>query len=114
MSLGSNESTIRTVVRPRAQNLLRRLPPFAIVLHNDDINTFDFVIEVLCEVFKYDIAKAAQLTLMVHHAGQGIVWTGSLEVAELKAEQIRGCGADPTVMEQKALPLTVSIEPLPE
>lgn len=114
MSLDSNETVIRTVIRPRTQKRVRRLPPYAIVLHNDDINTFDFVIGVLCQVFKYDIPQAAHLTLKVHHEGQGIIWTGSLELAELKAEQIRGCGCDPSVVEKKAIPLTVTIEPLPE
>ena len=36
---------------------------------------------------------------------------GALEVAELKADQIRSCGADPAAKARGAQPLGVSVEP---
>jgi ATP-dependent Clp protease adaptor protein ClpS len=92
----------------------KRLPPYAVVLHNDDINGFDFVIGVLRKVFHYGRLKAFWLTLKIHLSGRGIVWSGSLEVAELKAEQMRSFGPDPNQKKRGALPLRVTLEPLPQ
>ena len=67
----------------------------------------------LQKVFNYDLLKALGLMLQAHQTGQSIVWTGTLEVAELKADQLRSCGPDPTMRERGAGPLGVSVEPLP-
>ena len=83
------------------------------MLHNDDVNGFDYVIGVLRKVFNYGSVQAFRLTHTAHVSGRSVVWSGSLEVAELKADQIRSCGADPNTVARGALPLRVSIEPLP-
>ena len=97
----------------REQDATKRQPPYAVVLHNDDVNGFDFVIEVLRKVFHYDRLKAERLTLQAHETGRSAVWSGNLEVAELKADQVRSCGPDPRMLSLGALPLRVTIEPLP-
>jgi ATP-dependent Clp protease adaptor protein ClpS len=101
-------------VRPRRkaseQSSTKQLPPYAVILHNDDFNTFDFVIGVIMKVFHYPVEKAIAHTLEAHQSGRSIVWSGSKEVAELKAEQIHSCGADPKARERGAQPLQVSIE----
>src|SRR5579863_5161565 len=74
--------------RPKTQ------PPYAVIVENDDVHTWLYVIEVLQKVFGYDEQKAFVLTAQVHYSGQAIVWSGSLEVAELKRDQIRGFGND--------------------
>src|SRR5215475_14333397 len=99
----------RPETTPREQTQVRRQPPYAVVLHNDDVNGFDFVIEVLRKVFRYGALKAYWLTLKAHLTGRSVVWSGSLEVAELKAEQIRSCGPDPN--RKRSRPLQVSVEP---
>jgi ATP-dependent Clp protease adaptor protein ClpS len=98
---------------PREQTKTRRQPPYAVVLHNDDVNGFEFVVGVLQKVFRYGALKAFWLTLKAHLTGRSVVWSGSLEVAELKAEQVRGCGPDPNMAHRGAQPLGVSVEPLP-
>ena len=104
----------QVTVRPRRklkqQSNTKFLPPYAVILHNDDFNTFDFVIEVIIKVFHYPVEKAVAHTLEAHQSGRSIVWSGSKEVAELKAEQIHSCGADPQARERGAQPLQVSIE----
>jgi ATP-dependent Clp protease adaptor protein ClpS len=89
----------------------RRQPPYAVILHNDDINTMEFVVLVLHKVFNYDERKCLELMMEAHLKGRAVVWVGSLEVAELKADQIRSCGADPLVKYRGAQPLAVSVEP---
>lgn len=53
-----------------------------LVLHNDDHNTFDFVIDTLIEVCDHDPITAEQLTLIVHYKGKCTVKSGDLD--ELK------------------------------
>jgi ATP-dependent Clp protease adaptor protein ClpS len=50
--------------------------------------------------------------LEAHHKGRSTVWIGPLEVAELKADQIRACGPDPEQVYRGAQPLQVTVEPL--
>jgi ATP-dependent Clp protease adaptor protein ClpS len=109
----SIDTPTSTLVRPVPKTKTRRQPPYAVILHNDDINTFEFVIGVLQKVFGYDLLKAVVLTTQAHFAGRAPVWSGTLEVAELKADQIKSCGPDPARITAGAHPLGVSIEPLP-
>jgi ATP-dependent Clp protease adaptor protein ClpS len=88
----------------------RRQPPYAVILHNDDTNSMDFVVMVLRKVFGYTVEKCVELMLEAHKKGKAAVWIGALEVAELKADQIRSCGADPFV-KKGGHPLGVSVEP---
>lgn len=90
----------------------RRQPPYAVVLHNDDHSTMPFVVAVLQEVFGYTLEKCVQLMLEAHEKGRCVVWTGPLELAELKADQIVGCGADPDAVDGVARPLRVTVEPM--
>jgi ATP-dependent Clp protease adaptor protein ClpS len=90
----------------------KQQPPYAVVLHNDDVNTMDFVILVLRKVFGYTVPKCVELMLEAHEKGRSVVWVGPLEVAELKADQIHSCGADPSRRDAGAQPLAVTLEPM--
>jgi ATP-dependent Clp protease adaptor protein ClpS len=93
-----------------AETKTRRQPPYAVVLHNDDHNGMEFVARVLQRVFGYSIEKCVELMLEAHETGRSVVWIGSLEVAELKADQIHSCGPDPAA-KKGAQPLAVTVEP---
>ena len=105
--------TVRPATTPRERTEVKRQPPYAVLLHNDDINGFDYVVGVLRKVFGYGRLRAFWLTMKAHVGGRVAVWSGSLEVAELKADQLRSCGPDPNMRSRGALPLRVSVEPLP-
>lgn len=81
------------------------------ILHNDDVNTMDFVIAVLRVVFGYTVERCFELMIEAHETGRSVVWVGPLEVAELKADQIKSCGPDPTRKDAGAHPLGVTVEP---
>ncbi|WP_394337261.1 ATP-dependent Clp protease adaptor ClpS [Chryseobacterium lacus] len=53
-----------------------------LVLWNDDVNTFDFVIASLLEICKHTLEQAEQCTILVHYKGKCTVKTGSLELLE--------------------------------
>ena len=96
------------------RNKPKRQPPYAVILHNDDDHTFLYVAELLMKIFGYPVEKAAVLTEQVHFSGRAIVWTGSMEVAELKRDQVVGYGPDFYASKPVRFPLGVTIEPLPE
>ena len=98
--------------RPSTDARPKRQPPYAVILHNDPINNFDYVVRVLQKVFHYGTGKCFWLTLKAHVGGRCIVWTGTLEVAELKVQQVQDCGPDPT--KANAPPIKTTAEPLPE
>jgi ATP-dependent Clp protease adaptor protein ClpS len=50
-----------------------------LVLHNDDVNTFEFVIETLMELCDHTVEQAEQCTLLVHYKGKCSVKMGSVE-----------------------------------
>lgn len=50
-----------------------------LVLHNDNVNTFDFVIECLVEICEHTIEQAEQCTMLVHYKGRCTVKTGDME-----------------------------------
>jgi ATP-dependent Clp protease adaptor protein ClpS len=53
-----------------------------IVLFNDDVNTFDFVIESLVDVCGHDFIQAEQCTILVHYKGKCEVKKGDFSVLE--------------------------------
>lgn len=55
---------------------------FSLILFNDEINTFDFVVETLMEVCEHDGEQAYQCALIAHHRGKCEVKKGTKE--ELK------------------------------
>ena len=55
---------------------------YEIVLFNDDINTFEFVIDSLIDVCDHTLEQAEQCTILVHYKGKCSVKSG--EYTELK------------------------------
>ena len=98
----------KAAVKPRP----KQPPRYAVILHNDDVNGMDHVILVLRKVFQYEVEKCVQLMMEAHKTGRSVVWTGLLEPAELKADQIRSCGPDPVAKANGACSLAVTIEPV--
>jgi len=48
-----------------------------LVLYNDDVNTFEHVIEALIDVCEHDLVQAEQCTYIVHYNGKCSVKNGS-------------------------------------
>lgn len=113
MSDKKYEPRISTRKKTKPVNKVRRLPPFNVVLLNDDHHTGEFVVEVLQKVLGCNKERAALLTSEAHHTGRSIVWTGPKEVAELKMEQIQSFH-EIRQDGRKLGPLGVELEPAPQ
>lgn len=55
-----------------------------IILYNDDVNTFDHVIETLVRVCNHTSEQAEQCSILVHYKGKCTVKTGVMD--ELKPQ----------------------------
>ena len=78
----------------RVKRKPKRLPPYHVVLWNDDDHTFEYVIYMMQDLFAHTKEQSRKIAVTVHLQGRAIVYTGHLELAELKREQIHAYGAD--------------------
>lgn len=61
-----------------------------VLLHNDDYTTMDFVVEILCSVFRKSQDDAVTIMLAVHEKGRGDCGVYPAEVAETKVAVVHG------------------------
>ncbi|CAM1345609.1 ATP-dependent Clp protease adaptor ClpS [Tenacibaculum amylolyticum] len=63
-----------------------------IILYNDDVNTFDFVIDSLVNVCDHTLEQAEQCTILVHYKGQCAVKTGEYKELEPRCTKLLELG----------------------
>ena len=107
-----NVAVMEPVVAPKEkqENKTKRQPPYNVILLNDDFHTVEYVVTMCQTIFGYPVEKGLQIADEVHHKGRAIVWTGTLEVAELKQEQIHSVGKDPQIKNSVGS-MTAELEP---
>lgn len=93
----------RTEERTDARS--RQAPRWRVILHNDDVTTFDFVVGLLVSVFQKEPEEAFRLTQEVHTTGAAMVAVTTQERAELYVEQVH------SLARPRGFPLAASIEP---
>lgn len=69
--------------------------PLDLVIYNDDVNTFEFVIESLVKVCEHNTIQAEQCTWIIHHKGKCGVKRGEISKLKPMAEALldRGISA---------------------
>jgi ATP-dependent Clp protease adaptor protein ClpS len=65
-------------------------PPrrYQVLLHNDHYTTWDFVIQILEQIFHKDQTEAERITSSVHKKGVGVCGEYNLEIAQMKVLQV--------------------------
>jgi ATP-dependent Clp protease adaptor protein ClpS len=112
--MSSTTPTVPTrKLRPEEEQKTRRQPPYNVILLNDDDHSFEYVIRMLKELFGHPEEKGFQMAKEVHEKGRVIVLTTSLEVAELKRDQIHAYGPDPFIPRCQGS-MSAEIEPAPQ
>lgn len=66
-----------------------------LIVYNDDVNTFDWVIECFMEILQHSFEQAEQLSLLVHFKGKAIVKTDTFKALKPKKDALvdRGLSA---------------------
>ncbi|MFO0936077.1 MAG: ATP-dependent Clp protease adaptor ClpS [Gemmataceae bacterium] len=94
----------------RRDQRVRMQPRYHVILLNDDDHTYEYVIEMLAELFKHPIETGFQMAKEVDEKGRVIVMTTSLELAELKQDQVHAYGPDPRLKRSQGS-MTCELEP---
>ena len=70
----------------------KRLPPYRVLLHNDDVNTFEHVIRSIVRLTTISMEEAVLKTLEAHESGVALLLVTHQERAELYVEQFMSVG----------------------
>ena len=73
-------------------------PNNEIVVYNDEINTFDHVIETLIKACDHTPEQAEQCTILVHYKGKCTVKTGALEDLKPRCSKILEAGINAEII----------------
>ncbi|HEY0984970.1 MULTISPECIES: ATP-dependent Clp protease adaptor ClpS [unclassified Schlesneria] len=106
------EETIVSTAKPAPVTRTRRQPQYSVIVEDDDLHTFAYVIDALSRICGHTVEEAYRLALEIDSKGRAAVWTGAMEVAELKRDQIIGFGTDIYASKPASFPLGCYIEPV--
>lgn len=63
--------------------------PYALIVHNDDVNSFDHVIECLITICGHSFEQASQIAFIIHHRGKCDAKRGSKDILLSMKEQLQ-------------------------
>jgi ATP-dependent Clp protease adaptor protein ClpS len=69
-----------------------------LIVFNDDVNTFDHVIETLIKVCNHTTEQAEQCTMLIHYKGKCAVKTGTFDFLKPMREAICEAGIDARIL----------------
>lgn len=81
-----------TELDQETQQTTRRLPPYKVILHNDEVNAIDHVILSILRLTPLDENEAIEKTVEAHNEGQAVLLITNRERAELYCEQFHSVG----------------------
>lgn len=90
----------------------KRQPRYNVILWDDDDHTYDYVIEMVMELFAKPPEDGMLVAMEVDLTGRAILLTTTREHAELKQEQIHAYGRDDRI-ENCVGSMFATIEPVP-
>ena len=95
----ANQTDGDTAVIDREVQRVRKLSPnYKVLLHNDPVNTMDYVVEALRQVLpQLSEQDALNIMLETHNNGVGLVIVCDLEPAEFYSESLKSKGLTSTI-----------------
>ena len=97
MPISSNVEGV-TVLDKKTEAAIRKSPKYKVLLHNDPVNTMDYVVNTLRQVVpQLSEQDAIAVMLEAHNNGMGLVIVCDLEPAEFYAEQLNQKGLTSTI-----------------
>lgn len=101
---GDTEHEVQSDVALADEMVHAHAPMYAVIMHNDDYTTMDFVVYVLVEIFQHTLERAVELMYTVHEAGRAVVAILPYEIAEMKVQQVN------ELAEQMEYPLLTTLK----
>jgi ATP-dependent Clp protease adaptor protein ClpS len=89
----------------------KRQPRYNVILWNDDDHSYEYVIEMMKDLFGHPETKGFKIAKEVDKSGRAICLTTTMEHAELKRDQIHAFGADKMIARCKGS-MSATIEPV--
>ena len=95
----ANQTDGDTAVIDREVQRVRKVSPkYKVLLHNDPVNTMDYVVETLRQVVpQLSEQDALKIMLETHNNGVGLVIVCDLEPAEFYSESLKAKGLTSTI-----------------
>ena len=86
------------VIEREVQRVRKVSPKYKVLLHNDPVNTMDYVVETLRQVVpQLSEQDALSIMLETHNTGVGLVIVCDLEPAEFYSESLKAKGLTSTI-----------------
>ena len=79
------------------ENFTNIQPPSSLILFNDEVNDYQFIIDTLIEVCEHNSCQAEQCTLIAHYKGKCHVKSGSLQSLRLMRNELLQRGVSATI-----------------
>ena len=102
---GADDGDTGVATETRKKESLKKPPRYAVVFHNDNYTTMEFVVFVLRSVFHKSETDAVVIMLDVHKNGMGVAGVYTREVAETKVQKTHA------LAKEHEYPLKLSLEP---
>ena len=98
-----NKSLAQTITKTWQEediNVLERtVHPFNLILWNDEVNTFEWVIETLITICKHSTEQAEQCAYIIHYHGKYAVKSGHYDTLKPMCDAITERGINATIEE---------------
>ncbi|MEM1430052.1 MAG: ATP-dependent Clp protease adaptor ClpS [Pseudomonadota bacterium] len=89
-----SDARTTTQLKPKPKTRTEKPRLYKVILLNDDFTPREFVTKVLMSVFRMSESEAMGVMLTAHTKGACVVAVYTREVAETKAKQATGLGAE--------------------
>ena len=98
MSIANRSSAGGVVIEKQKERVRKTSPRYKVLLHNDPINTMDYVVITLRQVVpQLSEQDAIAVMLETHNTGVGLVIVCDLEPAEFYSETLKSKGLTSTI-----------------
>jgi ATP-dependent Clp protease adaptor protein ClpS len=68
-----------------------------LILHNDNVHTFDYVIDSLIDICDHELHQAEQCAYIVHHNGKCDIKNGAFDVLHPMKDKLTAKGLSVTI-----------------
>ena len=87
-----------TVIEKQPEAVRKKSPRYKVLLHNDPVNSMDYVVTTLRQVVPQLTEQDAMAVMLeAHNTGVGLVIVCDLEPAEFYAESLKAKGLTSTI-----------------